>query len=88
MRLRNGGKDEALPSLFPPNTLIYLYASTVHKYCIFILRHSKTKPPSLSDNIQLMTLNEVNSTVYQPQRSDYQRDQGDNQISRVDKSWY
>jgi hypothetical protein len=38
MRLRNGGKGEALPSLFPlfaPNTHIYLYASTVHMYCIF-----------------------------------------------------
>ena len=38
MRLRNGGKGEALPSLFPrfaPNTHIYLYASTVHMYCIY-----------------------------------------------------
>ena len=37
-RLRNGGKGEALPSLFPrfaPNTHIYLYASTVHIYCIY-----------------------------------------------------
>ena len=34
--LRNGGKGEASPSLFPrfaPNTHIYLYASTVHMYC-------------------------------------------------------
>ena len=33
MRLRNAGKGEASPSLFPrfaPNTHIYLYASTVH----------------------------------------------------------
>jgi hypothetical protein len=38
MRLRNAGKGEALPSLFPrfaPNTHIYLYASTVHMYCIY-----------------------------------------------------
>ena len=38
MRLRNGGKGEALPSLFlrfAPNTHIYLYASTVHVYCIY-----------------------------------------------------
>ena len=38
MRLRNGGKGEASPSLFPhfaPNTHIYLYASTVHMYCIY-----------------------------------------------------
>ena len=39
MRLRNGGKCEVLPSLFPrfaPNTHInYLYASTVHMYCIY-----------------------------------------------------
>ena len=38
MRLRNGGKGEALLSLFPrfaPNTHIYLYASTVHMYCIY-----------------------------------------------------
>ena len=38
MRLRNGGKDEASPSLFPrfvPNTHVYLYASTVHMYCIY-----------------------------------------------------
>ena len=34
-RLRNGGKGEAWPSLFPPNTHIYLYASTVHMYCIY-----------------------------------------------------
>ena len=37
-RLRNGGKCEASPSLFPrfaPNTHIYLYASTVHMYCIY-----------------------------------------------------
>ena len=34
-RLRNGGKGEASPSLFPPNTHIYLYASTVHMYCIY-----------------------------------------------------
>ena len=37
-RLRNGGIGEALPSLFPrfaPNTHIYLYASTVHKFCIY-----------------------------------------------------
>jgi len=37
-RLRNGGKDEASPSLFPrfaPNTHIYLYTSTVHMYCIY-----------------------------------------------------
>ena len=35
MRLRNGGKGEALLSFFPPNTHIYLYASTVHMYCIY-----------------------------------------------------
>jgi dienelactone hydrolase len=38
MRLRNAGKVEASPSLFPrfaPNTHIYLYASTVHMYCIY-----------------------------------------------------
>ena len=38
MRLRNAGKGEAWPSLFPrfaPNTHIYLYASTVHMYCIY-----------------------------------------------------
>ena len=38
MRLRNGGKGEASPSLFPrfaPNKHIYLYASTVHMYCIY-----------------------------------------------------
>ena len=38
MRLRNGGKGEVSPSLFPrfaPNTHIYLYASTVHMYCIY-----------------------------------------------------
>ena len=38
MRLRNVGKGEASPSLFPlfaPNTHIYLYASTVHMYCIY-----------------------------------------------------
>ena len=38
MRLRNAGKGKALPSLFPrfaPNTHIYLYASTVHMYCIY-----------------------------------------------------
>jgi hypothetical protein len=38
MRLRNAGKGEATPSLFPrfaPNTHIYLYASTVHMYCIY-----------------------------------------------------
>ena len=38
MRLRNGGKGEALPSLFPrfaPNAHIYLYASIVHMYCIY-----------------------------------------------------
>jgi hypothetical protein len=38
MRLRNRGKGEALPSLFPRfalNTHIYLYASTVHMYCIY-----------------------------------------------------
>jgi hypothetical protein len=38
MRLRNVGKGEALPNLFPrfaPNTHIYLYASTVHMYCIY-----------------------------------------------------
>ena len=37
MRLRNGGKGEASPTIFPhfaPNTHIYLYASTVHMYCI------------------------------------------------------
>jgi hypothetical protein len=34
-RLRNAGKGEASPSLFPPNTHIYLYASTVHMYCIY-----------------------------------------------------
>jgi len=26
-----------------------------------------------SNNIQLMTLDEVNTTIYQPQRSDYHR---------------
>jgi hypothetical protein len=38
MRLRNGGKGEALPSFFPrfaPNTHIYLYALTVHMYYVF-----------------------------------------------------
>ena len=38
MRLRNGGKSKASPSFFPrfsPNTPIYLYASTVHMYCIY-----------------------------------------------------
>ena len=38
MRLRNAGKGEASPSLFlrfAPNTHIYLYASTVHMYCIY-----------------------------------------------------
>ena len=38
MRHRNGGKGEALQSLFlrfAPNTHIYLYASTVHMYCIY-----------------------------------------------------
>jgi hypothetical protein len=38
MRLRNGGKGEASPSLFPrfaPNTHIYLYASTMHMYCMY-----------------------------------------------------
>jgi hypothetical protein len=38
MRLRNAGKGEASPSLFPhfaPNTHIYLYASTVHMYCMY-----------------------------------------------------
>ena len=38
MRLRNAGKGEASPSFFPrfePNTHIYLYASTVHMYCIY-----------------------------------------------------
>ena len=35
MRLRNGGKGEASPSRFAPNTHIYLYASTVHMYCIY-----------------------------------------------------
>ena len=38
MRFRNGGKGEASPNLFPrfaPNTHIYLYASTVHMYCIY-----------------------------------------------------
>ena len=37
-RLRNGGKGEASPSLFlrfVRNTHIYLYASTVHMYCIY-----------------------------------------------------
>jgi hypothetical protein len=37
MSLRNAGKGEASPSLFPrfaPNTHIYLYASTVHMYGI------------------------------------------------------
>jgi hypothetical protein len=36
--LRNAGKGEALPRLFPrfaPNTHIYLYTSTVHMYCIY-----------------------------------------------------
>jgi len=35
-----------------------------------------------------MTLDEVNTTIHQPQRSDYHRGHGDNQISGVDKSWY
>ena len=38
MRLTNAGKGEASPSLFlrfAPNTHIYLYASTVHMYCIY-----------------------------------------------------
>ena len=38
MRRRNEGKGEAFPSLFSrfaPNTHIYLYASTVHMYCIY-----------------------------------------------------
>jgi len=38
-----------------------------------------------------MTLDEVNTTIYQSQRSDYHRDRigrGDNQTSGVDKSWY
>ena len=35
MRLRNAGKGEALPNRFAPNTHIYLYASTVHMYCIY-----------------------------------------------------
>ena len=45
-----------------------------------------------------MTLDEVNTTINQPQRSDYHRGRigrgdnqyglGDNQISGVDKSWY
>ena len=38
MRLRNGGKGEASPSIFPrfaANTHIYLYATTVHMYCIY-----------------------------------------------------
>ena len=38
MRLRNAGKGEASLSLFKrfaPNTHIYLYASTVHMYCIY-----------------------------------------------------
>ena len=34
MRLRNGGKGEVLPC-FVPNAHIYLYASTVHMYCIY-----------------------------------------------------
>ena len=39
MRLRNGGKCKASPSIFPlfaGNTHIYLYASTVHMYCIYL----------------------------------------------------
>ena len=35
MRLRNGGKGEVFPR-FVPNTHIYLYASTVHMYCIYL----------------------------------------------------
>ena len=38
MRLRNAGKGEVSPRLFPrfaPNTHIYLYTSTVHMYCIY-----------------------------------------------------
>ena len=38
-----------------------------------------------------MTLDEINTTIYQPQRSDYHRGRigrGDNQIFGVDKSWY
>jgi hypothetical protein len=40
--------------------------------------------------IQLMTLDEVNTTTYQPQRYDYHlwNGRGDNHISGVDKSWY
>jgi len=41
----------------------------------------------LYDIIQLMTLDEVNTTIYQPQRSDYHLGRC-NQISGVDKSWY
>ena len=33
-RLRNGVKGEVFPR-FMPNTHIYLYASTVHMYCIY-----------------------------------------------------
>ena len=42
MRLRNGGKGEA--SRFAPNTHIYLYASSVHMYCIYpaILNRNQT----------------------------------------------
>ena len=39
MRLSNRGKGEASSNLFPrfvPNTHIYLYASTVHMYCIYL----------------------------------------------------
>ena len=45
MRLRNGGKGEALPNLFPhftPNTHIYVYASTVHMYCKRLLDDDKS----------------------------------------------
>ena len=38
MKFRNGRKGEASPRLFlrfAPNTHIYLYASTVHVYCIY-----------------------------------------------------
>jgi hypothetical protein len=57
-RLRNGGKGESSPSLFPrfaPNTHIYLYASTVHMYCIY--------PAIESLRIILDAFKEINFTL-------------------------
>ena len=47
MRLRNAGKGEASPRLFPrfaPNTHIYLYVLTVHMYCILSCNDSIYRP--------------------------------------------